>query len=61
MNTMRLAGKVILVTGGGTGLGQAAALRSALEGAKLSLLDVDAAALSGRGRRSARPWTVRRS
>jgi len=42
---MRLEGKVILVTGAGTGLGQAAALRSAREGAKLSLLDVDGAAL----------------
>jgi NAD(P)-dependent dehydrogenase (short-subunit alcohol dehydrogenase family) len=42
---MRLDGKVILVTGAGTGLGHAAALRSAREGAKLSLLDVDAAAL----------------
>ena len=42
---MRLDGKVILVTGAGTGLGYAAALRSARAGAKLSLLDVDAAAL----------------
>jgi NAD(P)-dependent dehydrogenase (short-subunit alcohol dehydrogenase family) len=43
---MRLDGKVILlVTGAGTGLGHAAALRSAREGAKLSLLDLDAAAL----------------
>ena len=42
---MRLEGKVILVTGAGTGLGHAAALRCAREGAKLSLLDVDAAAL----------------
>jgi NAD(P)-dependent dehydrogenase (short-subunit alcohol dehydrogenase family) len=42
---MRLDGKVILVTGAGTGLGHAAALRSAREGAKLSLLDIDAAAL----------------
>ena len=42
---MRLDGKVILVTGAGTGLGQAAALRSAREGAKLALLDIDAGAL----------------
>ncbi len=42
---MSLNGKVILVTGAGTGLGHAAALRSAREGARLSLLDVDAAAL----------------
>ena len=42
---MRLDGKVILVTGAGTGLGHAAALRSAREGASLSLLDIDPAAL----------------
>jgi NAD(P)-dependent dehydrogenase (short-subunit alcohol dehydrogenase family) len=42
---MRLDEKVILVTGAGTGLGHAAALRAAREGAKLSLLDVDASAL----------------
>ena len=42
---MRLEDKVIMVTGAGTGLGHAAALRSAREGARLSLLDVDAAAL----------------
>src|SRR5579884_2266947 len=42
---MRLAGKVILVTGAGAGLGHAAALRCARDGARLSLLDVDAAAL----------------
>ena len=42
---MRLDGKVILVTGAGTGLGHAAALRAAREGARISLLDVDAAAL----------------
>ena len=44
---MRLDGKVILVTGAGTGLGHAAALRSAREGARLALLDIDAAALEG--------------
>jgi NAD(P)-dependent dehydrogenase (short-subunit alcohol dehydrogenase family) len=42
---MRLDGKVILVTGAGTGLGHAAALRCAREGARLALLDIDAAAL----------------
>jgi NAD(P)-dependent dehydrogenase (short-subunit alcohol dehydrogenase family) len=44
---MRLQGKVIMVTGAGTGLGHAAALRAAREGARLSLLDVDSAALEG--------------
>jgi NAD(P)-dependent dehydrogenase (short-subunit alcohol dehydrogenase family) len=42
---MRLEGKVIMVTGAGTGLGQAAALRAAHEGARLALLDIDATAL----------------
>jgi NAD(P)-dependent dehydrogenase (short-subunit alcohol dehydrogenase family) len=42
---MRLAGKVVMVTGAGTGLGHAAALRAAHEGARLSLLDIDADAL----------------
>jgi NAD(P)-dependent dehydrogenase (short-subunit alcohol dehydrogenase family) len=42
---VRLDGKVILVTGAGTGLGHAAALRSARDGAKLALLDIDAATL----------------
>ena len=36
-----------MVTGAGTGLGHAAALRAAREGARLSLLDVDSAALEG--------------
>jgi len=42
---MRLSEKVIMVTGAGTGLGHAAALRAAGEGARLSLLDIDADAL----------------
>jgi NAD(P)-dependent dehydrogenase (short-subunit alcohol dehydrogenase family) len=42
---MRLHDKVIMVTGAGTGLGHAAALRAAREGARLALLDVDATAL----------------
>ncbi len=42
---MRLAGKVIMVTGAGTGLGHAAAVRAAREGARLALLDIDAAGL----------------
>jgi NAD(P)-dependent dehydrogenase (short-subunit alcohol dehydrogenase family) len=42
---MRLQGKVIMVTGAGTGLGHAAALRAAQEGARLALLDIDATAL----------------
>jgi NAD(P)-dependent dehydrogenase (short-subunit alcohol dehydrogenase family) len=42
---VRLHEKAIVVTGAGTGLGRAAALRSAHEGAKLALIDVDAAGL----------------
>lgn len=37
----RLNDKVILITGGGSGLGQAAALQVAKEGAKLSLVDLN--------------------
>ncbi|HUB04822.1 MAG TPA: glucose 1-dehydrogenase [Solirubrobacteraceae bacterium] len=44
---MRLAGKVIMVTGAGTGLGRATALQAAREGARLSLLDIDDATLDG--------------
>src|SRR5207302_4955575 len=45
MSNLRLQGKVIMVTGAGTGLGHAAALRAAHEGARLALLDIDASAL----------------
>jgi NAD(P)-dependent dehydrogenase (short-subunit alcohol dehydrogenase family) len=42
---MGLEDKVVMVTGAGTGLGHASALRAAQDGARLALLDVDAAAL----------------
>jgi NAD(P)-dependent dehydrogenase (short-subunit alcohol dehydrogenase family) len=45
MSNSHLDGKVIMVTGAGTGLGHAAALRAAQEGARLALLDIDATAL----------------
>ena len=48
----RFAGKVVIVTGAGTGLGLAAALRLAQEGADLSLVDVNGDALAT-GRRGA--------
>jgi len=42
---MRLSDKVVMVTGAATGLGYAAALKAAQDGARLALLDVDAAGL----------------
>ena len=42
---MRFAGKVLMVTGAGAGLGRAAAQRLASEGAHLTLVDVDAQGL----------------
>ena len=45
MMDRRFDGKVIVVTGAGTGLGRAAASRLAQEGARLSLVDVNAQAL----------------
>lgn len=42
---MRFLDKAVLITGAGSGLGQASAIQLAVEGAKLSLVDRDAAAL----------------
>jgi len=42
----RFDGKVVLITGGGSGLGQTTALRIAKEGARLSLVDVSQEALT---------------
>src|SRR6478735_8076923 len=41
----RFDGKVIVITGAGSGLGQASALQVAKEGAKLSLVDLNPASL----------------
>ncbi|SDD30277.1 NAD(P)-dependent dehydrogenase, short-chain alcohol dehydrogenase family [Paenibacillus sp. CF095] len=43
--TERFAGKVVLITGGGSGLGRSAAVEVAREGAKLALVDVNMKAL----------------
>ncbi len=45
--TGRLAAKLALVTGAGSGIGQAAALRFAAEGATVGVLDVSAEAAAG--------------
>jgi NAD(P)-dependent dehydrogenase (short-subunit alcohol dehydrogenase family) len=45
----RFAGKVVIVTGAGTGLGLAAAVRLAQEGADISLVDIDGDALNTAG------------
>jgi NAD(P)-dependent dehydrogenase (short-subunit alcohol dehydrogenase family) len=44
-STARFTNRVVLITGGGSGLGRAAAVRLASEGAKLALVDISEAGL----------------
>jgi len=46
----RLADKIALITGGGSGIGRACALRFAAEGAKVCVADLDVAAATETGR-----------
>ncbi|MCC6627709.1 MAG: SDR family oxidoreductase [Chloroflexi bacterium] len=45
MTTGRLAGRRAIISGAGSGMGQAAAVRFAREGARVGLLDIDTAAI----------------
>ena len=51
MNKGEFSGKVVLVTGAASGLGRAASLRFAAEGARLCLVDLNAAGLTETARR----------
>lgn len=51
MNEGEFAGKVVLVTGAASGLGRAASVRFAAEGAKLCLVDLNAEGLAETARR----------
>src|SRR5262245_44501659 len=46
----RLAGKIAVITGGGSGIGRACALRFVEEGAKVCVADLDLAAATGTAR-----------
>jgi len=52
---MRLANKVAVVTGSGTGIGRAIALRFAAEGAKVVVAEIQAREQSRPGMRSTAP------
>ena len=47
----RLAGKIAVITGGGSGIGRACAVRFAMEGATVCVADLDQAAAKDTARR----------
>ena len=47
----RLAGKIAVITGGGSGIGRACAVRFAIEGAKVCVADLDQTAAKDTARR----------
>ena len=47
----RLAGKIAVITGGGSGIGRACAVRFAMEGAKVCVADLDQTAAKDTARR----------
>lgn len=55
---MNLEGKVALITGGGSGIGRATAIRFAQEGAKLVISDVDESGLESTGHELAKVYAV---
>ena len=59
-DTKRLDGKVVLITGGGRGIGQAIARAYAAEGAKLALAARTDSELQENRRRHPRPTRFRR-